>query len=141
MKLTKLLATRKSILRQAHLAALAHAYYVLQRISARIARVQLSGRVRIQPADPSEERYWPAVTAMEGNQSVIEEHFSDDDIMEFADAIGLAVETDFEEVELSLEDLHEEFVRPLRRTLEQAGVTIDLEKKPRAPRTKTKARL
>ena len=127
MKLSKLLATRHILQRQAHLAGLAHAYHALQRLAARVATAGLHGLVRLQPADPAAERYWPTLTALEGNQSVIEEQFSDDDIMEFAEAVVLAVEANDDELEFHLEELTERFVTPLRLALEQAGVAVDLD--------------
>lgn len=128
MKLSKLLATRHILLRKAHLAGLAHAYHALQRLAARVAAARLHGLVRLQPADPATERYWPTLTALEGNQSVIEEQFSDDDIMELADAVVLAIEANYDELDFQLEDLAEKFVAPLRVALEQAGVAVDLDR-------------
>ena len=128
MKLSKLLATRHILLRQAHLASLAHAYHALQRLAARVAAAKLHGLVRLQPADPAAERYWPTLIALEGNQSVIEEQFSDDDILELADAVVLAIAANYDELDFQLEDLAEKFVTPLRLALEQAGVAVDLDR-------------
>src|SRR4051812_45957511 len=125
MKISKLLASRRTLQRQAHLASLAHAYFTLRRLAARTARVGLHGPVRLQPAEPREERYWPVLTALQGPQSRIEEHFSDHDLMELADAIALAVESNFDEIEFDLDDLGQFFVAPLRFALEQAGVVVD----------------
>src|SRR4051812_22342233 len=127
MKISKLLATRQSLLRQAHLASLAHAYFTLRRLAARIATVGLRGPVRLQPAEPRDERYSPALTALEGSQARIEEHFSDRDLMQLADAVALAIESDFDEIEFDLEDLEQFFAAPLRFALEQADVMIDID--------------
>lgn len=131
MKLSKLLAARQSLLRQAHLAALAHAYVTAQCLADRIAATQLHGRVRLQPAEPREERYWPTLTALEGNQSVLEEHFSDEDLVNLADASLLALENEFSEFDFPLEDFGETVAAPLRSALEEAGIVLDLDRKPR----------
>lgn len=130
MKLSKLLATRQSILRQAHLATLAQAFATSRRLADRIATANLRGLVRLQPAEPREERYWPTLTALEGNQSVLEEHFSDEDLVDLADAAVLALETEFTEFTFSLEELADKIVAPLRAELEEAGVSLDLDRKP-----------
>jgi hypothetical protein len=136
MKLSKLLATRQNILRQAHLARLANSYYLLRRLGDRISRVELHGRVRLQPADPKEERYETTLTALEGSQAQIEEHFGDDDLLHLAEGVALAIEADFAEIEFDLEDLTQYFVAPLKFSLEQAGVVLDLddEKPAKIPR-------
>lgn len=128
-KLSKLLATRQSLQRQAHLASLAHAWFTLGRLADRVARVELHGLVRLQPPDPHEQRYTATLTALEGSQAQLEEHFSDDDLLQLVDAVVLAVESDFDEIEFNLEDLRPYFVAPLRFALEQAGVTMDLDEK------------
>ena len=81
---------------------------------------------RIDP-DAANDRYWAALTALEGNQSVIEEHFSDEDIMDLADAVAFAIEGEFEEITFRLDEMTEAFVNPLRLILNQAGITIDLD--------------
>ncbi|MEY4938954.1 MAG: hypothetical protein RIQ93_689 [Verrucomicrobiota bacterium] len=126
MKLSKLLATRHSLLRQAQLATLGHAYLTLQRLAARVANANLRGLVRLQPSAPQVERYWPTLTAREGNQSVIEEQFSDSDIMDLADAAELAINANYEELEFRIEEFADKLVTPLRRALENAGVAVDI---------------
>ena len=83
MKISKLLATRQALLRQTQLANLAFAFVTLQRFAARIEAGKLSGLVRLRPADPSEERFWATLTALEGNQSVLEEHFADHELIDY----------------------------------------------------------
>src|ERR1044071_3063189 len=104
MKLSKLLATRQSLQRQAHLASLAHAWFTLGRLADRVTNVGLRGLVRLEPPDPHEQRYAATLTAVEGSQARLEEHFSDDDLLHLADAVALAVESDFDEIEFNLED-------------------------------------
>ena len=93
MKLSQLLATRKTIIRQANLANLAYAYATLTRLATRVAAARLHGLVQLRQAGSGdqEEPHWASLTALEGNQSVIEEHFDDDDLMALADAIVFAV--------------------------------------------------
>jgi hypothetical protein len=128
MKLSKLLATRHTLQRQAHLAALANAWFTLGRLADRVALAELRGLVRLQPPDPQQERYGASLTALEGSQARLEEHFSDEDLLHLADAVALAVEADFDEIQFNLEDLRPYFVAPLRFALEQAGVTMDLDR-------------
>lgn len=127
MKLSQLLATRKTLIRQAHLANLAYAYLTLTRLAKRVAAARLHGLVQLRQAGGGqEEPHWASLTALEGNQSVIEEHFSDDDVMALADAVAYAVPGGLSEVEFKLEELPGKYVAPLRRALDQAGVAIDL---------------
>ncbi len=128
MKLSKLLATRQALLRQAQLANLAFAYAVLERFSTRIANANLRGLVKLRPADPGEERFWATLRALEGNQSVLEEHFADHELIEFADAMAFAAEEEFSELDFRLEELSEKFLLPLRHMLELSGVEIDIER-------------
>ena len=67
------------------------------------------------------------LTALEGSQSVIEEHFGDQELIELADAMTFATEADFSELDFRLEELGEKFIEPLRQTLESAGVALDAE--------------
>lgn len=126
MKLSQLLATRKTIIRQANLANLAYAYLTLTRLAERVAAARLHGLVHLRQAGDDEEPHWASLTALEGNQSVIEEHFDDDDLMALADAIVFAVGHEFPEIEFNLEELNGKYAAPLRRALEKAGVAIDL---------------
>lgn len=127
MKISKLLASRQALLRQTQLASLANAYMILRRLARRIAIANLRGLVRLRPADPDDECYWASLLALEGNQSVLEEHFTDNELLELAEAIACAIDTDFTELDFRLEEMGERFVEPLRQTLEQAGVCFDLE--------------
>lgn len=126
MKISKLLATRQHILRRAHLANVAQAYITLRRLAERIAVARLHGLVRLAASDPREEEYWPALVALEGNQSVIDEYFADEEILAMADAVVLATESEFTTIEFRLEELGDRFVQPLRAALEHAGIDLDL---------------
>jgi hypothetical protein len=64
------------------------------------------------------------LTALEGSQAVIEEHFTDEDIVDLAELLAYA--TDSEEVDetFRLEQLGVRYLTPLRRELEQSGVVL-----------------
>lgn len=126
MKISKLLATRQALLRQTQLANLAYAFVTLQRFSARIEAARLRGLVRLRPADPDEERFWATLTALEGNQSVLDEHFADHELIELADAISFVSDGEFDEMDFYLEELAEKFLMPVRQMLEHSGVVFDL---------------
>jgi hypothetical protein len=127
MKLSQLLQARENLIRRAGLANLAFAYELLSNFARRIARARLSGSVTLKSADPDADLAWASLTALEGNQSVIEEHFTDEDIMDFSDAIVYVTGGDEVNLTFRLEDLSENFLVPLRGVLEQAGVEVDAE--------------
>jgi hypothetical protein len=124
-KLSTLLAQRQALLRQARLANLAFAYTTLNAFQRRVARAQLSGRVTLRPAAPQADRYWPTLTALDGSQSVIEEHFADEDLTDLADVIGFVTGNDAMDITFSLDELDAIFLTPLRLELEQEGISID----------------
>ncbi len=125
MKLSSLLAQRQSLLKQARLANLAYAHDRLGDFAARIARARLTGEVRLQQADPDHERYWAALTPLQGSQAVIEEHFTEDNLMDLADIIAYLTGVTDLDLTFRLEDLADRFLAPLRDRLEEAGVTFD----------------
>jgi hypothetical protein len=127
MKLSLLLTLRPALLRQAHLAGLAFAYWKLREFATRIARAQLRGDVHLQQAEAEAGRYWASLTALAGSQSVIEEHFTDEDLMDLADLIAFVTGETQLDLTFRIEQLAERFVTPLRLQLEQAGVIIDEE--------------
>ena len=124
-KLSTLLTQRAVLLRQARLANLAFAYHTLDALTRRIEQSGLTGRVTLQPMAPSQERYWPALIADDLNQSVIEEHFSEQDIMDLADVIAFITANDSAEISFRLEEIADTFLLPLRMELEREGVSID----------------
>ena len=125
MKLSQLLQQREALLRQSRLSNLAFAYWHLGRLVARITGAGLRGNVRLQPADPDAERYWPVLTALEGSQSVIEEHFTDEELTDLADAIAYTTGASDLDVTFRIEQLADKFLAPVRRQLEQSGVVLD----------------
>ena len=124
-KLSTLLARRAALLRHARLANLAFAYATLQNFATRISRARLGGRVTLKHAAPQAERYWATLTALDHSQSVIEEHFTDEDLMEMADVVSFVTGNDALDITFALEDLAEVFLVPLRVELEREGVAID----------------
>ena len=124
MKLSHLISQRNSLQRRTYLANLAFAYQQLDALVKRVDRAQLRGLVRLQSRDPSAERYWPILTALEGNQSVIEEHFTDSDVADLADLLAFEVGREDAIANFRLEELEKRFLSPLRRELLQAGVEL-----------------
>ena len=104
MNFSKLLSSRQSILRQAHLANLAFSYFTISRLADRAAKAGLSQRVRLRATSVGEETIPASLTALTGSQSVIEEHFSDEDVLQLADSMEFALEGPFVEVEFTLDD-------------------------------------
>ena len=124
-KLSTLLSRRHALLSEARLANIAFAFATLQKFSSRIARAQLSGRVTLAHAAPHEERYWASLIALTTSQSVIEEHFTDEDVIEMADVLAFATGNDARELTFELANFEEHFLRPLRVELEKEGIIID----------------
>lgn len=128
MKLSALLASRSTILRQAALAHTAAAWLTLQYTSMRIAAAGLHGTVRLLQSDPDEEESPSAVlTSDEIRSSILEEHFTDDDLLELAEAVAYATDSDYADVEFRIETLGELYAAPLLENLKKAGVTVDIE--------------
>ena len=129
IKLSHLIAQRAELLRQVRLTNLAYAYQTLLDFEARIARVGLRGSVLLKPILPEEERFCVTLTALEGNQSVIEEHFSDEGLVLLADVLGFATGHPAHDLTFRLEELGE-FIEPLRSELQHAGVRLDNDSPP-----------
>lgn len=125
MKLSQLLSQRSHLLRQMRLANLAFAYASLRDFARRIRRARLAGVVTLQPVNPDEERYCATLTAHDGRQSLIEEHFTDEDLTTLADAVAQVSGHPTHEHTFHLESLEQEFAAPLRAELERAGVQFD----------------
>jgi hypothetical protein len=128
MKLSSLLAQRQALLNQARLANLAYAYQTLSEFAARAGRAGLRGAVTLKSAAPELERYCATLAAQEANQSIVEEHFTDDDLMALADVVAFATghrSEDALEVHFRIDDIPEAFLLPIRADLEKLGVTLD----------------
>ena len=137
MNLSKLLHQREALLRQTRLANLAYAYRRLGDYADRISGARLRGKVCLQPADLAAERFWPVLTALEGNQSVIEEHFTDENILELDELIFFVTGEDGTEAVFRWEEFAARFIRPLRRQLIQAGVSLEQESAPEGQASQT----
>lgn len=129
MKLSQLLAERPALLRRVRFANLAFSYQALRDFAARVERAGLRGRVTLKPVNPDEESYCVSLTALEASQSVIEEHFSDEDLVVLADVLGYATGHPTHELTFPIDQL-DEFAAPLRHDLEQAGVMLDTASSP-----------
>lgn len=130
IKLSQLLQQRDELLRQTRLANLAYAFRWFVDFSGRIALTGLRGQVRLQPADPGAERYWPVLKALEGSQSVIEEHFTEENITELSDLLAFVTGEPGLERTFRLEEMEEQFVAPLRHYLQKCGVVLEQESSP-----------
>ena len=123
MNFQQLLHQRSALLRQAHMANLAFAYQRLGVFVARIARARLHGLVRLQPGDPAGEQPWPALTALDGSQAVLDEHFLDEEIVELMDILGfLGEEMNAGGMTFRLETLGGRHLSELHRELQLAGI-------------------
>ncbi len=130
MKLSLLLSQRRALLRQARLAAFAFAYWKLGQLSGRIARAGLRGSVRLTRAAPDAPECFPTLVALDGSQSVIEEHFTDEDVIDMADAVALSGGDGELDATFPIETLAEAFLPPLRLELERGGIAIDRDFQP-----------
>ena len=127
MKISKLLDSHRVLLQQARLANLAQAFLTLRRFAERVRRSRLGGLVQLRQPDAAEERLWASLTALEGSQAVIEEHFTEEELMELADAVAFLRETAALDVTFRLEHLDALFVQPVVAELRRGGVEFDLE--------------
>ena len=123
MKFTQLLQQRDALLRQTRLANVAFAYQGLRTFVARAGRARLYGEVTLRAGDPSTGQPWPTLTAEEGSQAVLEEHFLDEDIVELADILAFLNDSKSAgELRFQLEDLDILVIPRLHRELAAAGV-------------------
>lgn len=126
MKLSDLIASRPSILRKAALAHTAAAWATIQHCSERIANNGLRGTVHLRQGDPSAgESPWATLTSEDLRPSVIEEHFTEDDLLALAESLAFATDSARADLVFRLETLSEDYGTPLLHTLQKAGVTID----------------
>lgn len=124
MNFHQLLHQRHALQRQARLAGVAYAYQRLGDFAARIAQARLHGLVALRPADPAGEPAWPTLTALEGSQAVLDEHFLDEEVVELADILEfLGEEVPSDGLAFRLEELESRFRSALRRELESSGVS------------------
>jgi len=125
MNFHQLLQQRDALIRQTRLANVAYAHEWFAGYAARVARGRLHGPVTLHPTDPEDGQPWPRLSAGEGSQSVLEEHFLDEEIVELTDILGfLGEELPADGFCFRLEELAGRFMPQLRRELEVAGVAL-----------------
>lgn len=122
MNLSHLLATRQSLLEQARLANTAFAYVTLRRLAAAVQRARLTGVVRLRQPNEAEEHFWATLEPLLGSQAVFDEHFSDEDVADMADAVAFVLGTCNLDLTFPIEELDATFARPLLDVLQRAGV-------------------
>lgn len=126
IKLTQLLQARDLLVRRATLANMAFGYRLLSKFTERIRRANLRGLVNIRSPEAKADN-WAMLTAVEGSQSRIEEHFSEEDVMDLTDAVRYVTGGDIHmDLTFRIEQLGEMFLVPLRETLLGYGVVFDL---------------
>ncbi|MBA4137291.1 MAG: hypothetical protein C0518_08250 [Opitutus sp.] len=124
MNFQKLLQQRDALLRQARLANVAFAYQRLRDFADRLERAGIAGALSVHPANPEADRFMPTLVAHASHQSVIDEHFLDEDVADLADILRfLSQEDDAVEFTFDAGQLEHNFLPLLRRELERAGVT------------------
>src|SRR5262249_47724149 len=112
MKISELLRRRNALLRQSRLANLAFVYRRLEQLVTRIACAGLRGEVCLRPGDPAGERPWPELLAIDGSQSVIDEHFTDENILDLADQVVADGEHSGASATFRLEEMASRFLAP-----------------------------
>ena len=125
MKLSQLLSQRDTLLLHARLANFAFAYVKLQEFSTRIDRAQLCGLVNLRQASSNGENNGSSLTALAGQQAMIEEHFTDEDVTDFADVIAFILGGGQLDITFPIEEIPNTFLGPLRREFEEHGIAID----------------
>jgi hypothetical protein len=128
MKLSQLVGARQHLLRCAHLANLSFAYRLLEEYATRIERARITGLVNLKSPEADDETCWAELTALEGHQSLIEEHFTDEDLMDLADAVAYMTDCDAVDVTFRIEHFADVFLVPLRSVLDDAGIDLDCER-------------
>ncbi|MDP3072708.1 MAG: hypothetical protein Q8N18_20605 [Opitutaceae bacterium] len=124
-KLSTLLAQRPVLLRQLRLAHIAFAHVTLTTCVARIARARLGGWVTLRSADPANDRFCATLTALDGRQSLIEEHFTDEDVRDLAEVVVFVTCSEELEFTFELSELEARFLDPVRAELERSDIVID----------------
>lgn len=125
MNFHDLIHQRDLLLNQVRLANLAFAYQRLGLLTDRIARARLHGLVALRPGDPVSLQPWPTVIALEGSQSQLEEHFLEEEWVEFADILSfLGDDLPPDGLRFRLEELDNWMMPVLRQELASAGVIL-----------------
>ena len=129
MKLSTLLSIHERLLQHARLANMACAYATLRRFALRVRQMRLYGLVELSQPDATIDHNWAELTALEGSQAQLEEMFTDEDLMDLADAVAFARGIAGMAIQFRLEELETEFVLPLEAALRRAGVVRSEERR------------
>ncbi len=123
MKFDDLLNYRDELVRHARLANVAYAYQWLTDFSARVAQSGLRGEVMLRAADAEGNPRKPRLHAVDFNQSVVQEHFLDEEIAELSDVLAFAHNGSLiVELKFRIEEVAARFLPALRRELEESEV-------------------
>ena len=123
MKFLQLLNQRDHLLRQARLANLAYAYARLQTFVARCDRAGLAGPLVLREGDADDGLPWPTLAADDVSPAVLQEHFLEEEIVEFGDILTfIDGGTRLRERELVPREIAQSVLPALRRELESAGL-------------------
>jgi hypothetical protein len=121
MKFDELLTHRDELLKAARLANLAYAYQWLGNFADRINRAGLQGQVVLYGPHPDGNLQEPMLAAKEFSQSVIDEHFLQEEVTELYAIFRCVHDSSLiREAKFRLEDLGEIYLPALRRVLELA---------------------
>ena len=121
MKFNELLLRRTELLRQARLANVAYAYQWLGDFAERIERAGLHGSVTLRGPDPEQESGEAVLVANNFSQSVLQEHFLEEEIAElhavlaFVHGAGVIAE-----LKIELGEIAARYLPSLRQALESA---------------------
>lgn len=125
MQLSLLIQQRHRLLRQVRIANLAYAYGQLAESAARAARAGLRGDVQLLPVAPAAGRPVATLAALDGPQSAVEEFFTDEDILDLADALAYAGHLPEDGLVFAWEEIGPRFLASIRHELERAGVSFE----------------
>lgn len=122
MKFSQLLQQRDALLRQARLANVAFAHEWLRSFVDRGTKAGLQGSFVLRDGDLADGLPWPTLTAVTSSQSVVEEHFLEEDVVELADILAFVDGARSSDRQIRLEEIRQSILPALRRELEEAGV-------------------
>lgn len=136
MTYKELLEHRDELLRVAKLANIAHAHYWLGGFADRVDRARLRGEVVLRGPDADEGRLEPELVAVDFSQSVVEEHFEDEEIRELHAVLSFVHDAErIVEARFRLEGVGELYLPAIRRVLVVMGILPREARKPRKCRT------
>ncbi len=125
MNLSTLISQRNALVRQAHLANVAYCYSSVRLLAHRLQAANLRGLVYLKRTQSIEGDYSESLTALEGSQSLIEEHFAEADITDLLDTVAFIQGEPLVNLCFRLDELSDRFITPLCEVLERSGVQMD----------------